>query len=300
MSVHEAVRWLHSHQQAGGALPVSSADRRPHPEVTAYCLPTLWRAGQPEMAERGLRWLLECQTEDGYWPGPDMRAPYWFDTAIVAGSLLEMVFLEASWEGRCRPAIERALVWLERACPEHSACVQTEHHDPAAPAEINLLGLAMLHSESPVLATVLHRWLGNADAVSCQGKMQHFYCYVVDAVARVNRQWAWQIAAKFARAQALDGSLAAYYDDVSPARVRSAVSWRCYPAVAQWAALWARLGYREPARRAVSFLHSRLTPYGGLTGGDGPYFPAHELTWAVKYYVDARLSLADRGDGRNS
>jgi hypothetical protein len=123
--------------------------------------------------------------------------------------------------------------------------------------------------------------------------MQHFYCYLVEAVAWVDPITACYFAGRFARARGRDGSLFAYYRETQGARLAPAAPWQCYPAIAQWATLWGRLGYRQAAEQAVCFLAARQTANGGLTGGDGPYFPDQEITWATKYYVDACLTLLE-------
>lgn len=286
-----AIAWIRNQQLDCGALPVSSRDRRPYPEVTGYCLPTLCDAKERKMAEGGLAWLLSEQNEEGWWPGPDMMTPYWFDTAMVAGSLLRLTARDRSYEADCRPAVDRAVEWLERdlvpACPP----VSTVHHEAGIPGEINLLGLALL-SEYPAIRAALDRWLQGPDVAVHAGKMQHFYCYIVEALAEVDRPSAWYYAGRFARIRSLDGSLAAYYDEGPGGRAVPTVSWRCFPAIAQWAALWARLGYRAAAEDVVAYLDAHQTSSGGLTGGDGPYFPDDEITWAAKYYLDASLTLA--------
>jgi len=292
MGLQEAVMWLRTNQLPCGALPVSSVNRNPYPEVTAYCLPTLSEVGEHQMVERAVIWLLQVQTGDGYWPGSDMTTPFWFDTAVVAGSLLSLASREESYAGSCRRAVIRAVSWLERYCGPSWPPVRAVHHDRQVPQEINLLGLTML-KEFPRLSSSLDRWLSDSSLPSSAGKMQHFYCYLVEAIADVKPGWAWRIAGRYARAQDQDGAVCAYYTDRPSGRVIGTTTWRCFPAVAQWAALWARLGYPSAARRALAFLEARQRLSGGLTGGDGPYFADEEVTWALKYYLDAHLRLAE-------
>ena len=290
MGPRDALNWLRRHQLRSGALPVSSEDRRPYPEVTGYCLTTLWRTGEREMARRAARWLLECQSEDGCWPGPDMATPFWFDTAIAAGSLLALAREDDESRAEAISAVQRAADWLAQYCVPGVPSVVTPHHHPEVPVEINLLGLAMLRQFEP-LAQALYRWLEGTGAATCSGKMQHFFCYTVEAIAITDRRYAWQIAGQFARARLLDGSLPAYLAETAEGRVIPRVTWLCYPAIAQWAALWAELGYTAAADDALLFLESRQTVSGGFTGGNGPYFPDEEVSWAAKYYLDACLAL---------
>jgi hypothetical protein len=290
MSYARALDWLRTQQLPGGAMPVSSDDPRPYPEVTGYCLPTLVAAGEVDRAGRALGWLLRAQHEEGYWTGPDGAAAFWFDTAIVAGSLGAVE--ESPEVGQARA---RAVGWLEEQCAEGHPPISAQVHDPDAPHEINLLGLS-LHQESPRLSRVLDGWMSRPDHWQSDGHLQHFYAYVVEAIMHVDRRLAWWLTGRYARARRLDGSLAAYYAEIPGGRVRTAARWCCYPALAQWAMLWARSGFREAAREALAYLEQRQRPSGGITGGDGPYFPDSELTWAAKYYLDARLALGGPDD----
>lgn len=289
-SMDSALAWLHTHQLASGALPVSSRDNRPYPEVTGYCLPTLLRAGHRETAERAAQWLLDCQHSDGYWTGPDGRTPFWFDTAVVSGSLRQVSASLPSSGYRCRRAVARALRWLQHGLHRGVPAVHTGDHDPDAPREINLLGLAM-HVDRPGFGTAYDRWVAGLGVARYAGRLQHFYCYVIEAISLVYPSAAYFWAGLFARARALDGSVAAYYAVGPSGRPVPAVSWRCFPATAQWAVLWSRLGYRTAADNAIAFLKSHQTASGGFTGGDGSYFPDEELTWAAKYYIDACLAV---------
>ena len=66
--------------------------------------------------------------------------------------------------------------------------------------------------------------------------------------------------------------------------------WVCVPAVAQYAVIWYRLGDREPADRSMRFLESVQSKSGGFRGSVGfgaTYSADEEVSWAVKYFLDA-------------
>jgi malonyl-CoA O-methyltransferase len=89
------------------------------------------------------------------------------------------------------------------------------------------------------------------------------------------------------RLQRKDGSIPAYPD----------VDWICSTGIAQYAGVWYRLGERERADRALAYLERIQNDTGGFFGSRGrgaSYMPGAEISWAVKYFLDAhRLKLAD-------
>jgi squalene-hopene/tetraprenyl-beta-curcumene cyclase len=81
----------------------------PSADVTAHMVEMLaveGKAGSPQ-AQRGIRWLLEHQEDDGSWFGR-WGANYIYGTAAVVPALV------AAGLGRSHPAIKRATEWLRR------------------------------------------------------------------------------------------------------------------------------------------------------------------------------------------
>jgi hypothetical protein len=93
-----------------------------YPETTGYIIPTLWRcadvlgyAGYAVRAERMLRWLLDLQSDEGWFPGGKWRAgrlsePSVFNTAQIVFGLVEGA--ARTDDGVCKAAAERAVEWL--------------------------------------------------------------------------------------------------------------------------------------------------------------------------------------------
>jgi malonyl-CoA O-methyltransferase len=84
-----------------------------------------------------------------------------------------------------------------------------------------------------------------------------------------------------AAAQFPDGAIPAY----------PGVDWICSTGQAQYAVIWYKLGERDRAERAVRNLERRQRRSGGFYGSWGPgarYFPGEEISWAVKYFLDAQ------------
>ena len=88
-----------------------------------------------------------------------------------------------------------------------------------------------------------------------------------------------------------DGSIPAYPD----------VDWVCSTGMAQYALVWYMLGKRRPADLALRYLEKIQNRSGGFFGSYGKgakYIPKAEISWAVKYLLDAhRLKArAERSD----
>ena len=86
--------------------------------------------------------------------------------------------------------------------------------------------------------------------------------------------------AEVARVQRPDGAVPAYPD----------VDWVCSTGIAQYAGIWYRLNEDKRADRALSYLATIQNKSGGFNGsyGEGArYIPGAEISWAVKYLLDA-------------
>jgi ubiquinone/menaquinone biosynthesis C-methylase UbiE len=66
--------------------------------------------------------------------------------------------------------------------------------------------------------------------------------------------------------------------------------WVCMSGVAQWAILGCKLGYRKEAEAALAYLGRTQELSGGFKGSTGrgaAYFPKDEVSWTVKFFLDA-------------
>ena len=72
-------------------------------------------------------------------------------------------------------------------------------------------------------------------------------------------------------------------------------TWTCSTGTAQLAIAWLKMGRREPATKAVRYLERLQHPSGGFFGSYGKgaiYFTKEEISWAVKFFIDAELLAA--------
>jgi malonyl-CoA O-methyltransferase len=60
--------------------------------------------------------------------------------------------------------------------------------------------------------------------------------------------------------------------------------------MAQLALAWYKLGITDPADKAMAYLATIQNPSGGFLGSYGNearYFPYQEISWAVKFFLEA-------------
>jgi malonyl-CoA O-methyltransferase len=121
-------------------------------------------------------------------------------------------------------------------------------------------------------------------------RLSHFHAYAMEALTEMGEMdLARQGMADVARVQRADGSIPAYPD----------VEWVCSTGMAQYAIVWYVLGDKARADRAIAYLETIQNPSGGFFGSVGKgakYIAGAEISWGVKYFLDAwRLKLMSKG-----
>ncbi len=285
-----ALEWIRHHSQWDRGVYVSSRQRILYPEVSGYLLPTLLAVGETRLAYRWARWLASVQLPDGSLLGPD-RMAYVFDTAqVVRGWLALHHDLP---DLTCN--IEKALNWVVSSAGSDGCLLVPSTHawtlpnSRRVPETIHLYAVAPLleaarRLRSTVALDVLERSLDyyktNSDVTSF-ATLIHFHAYVLEALVDLGETSLARSGAELmVRLQNPDGSLPAYPD----------VDWVCLPGVAQMAVVWYRLGMLRPANLALEYLIRQQRASGGFVGsvGEGAaYFPDEEVSWAVKFFMDA-------------
>jgi malonyl-CoA O-methyltransferase len=114
----------------------------------------------------------------------------------------------------------------------------------------------------------------------------HMFGYMMEALVELGEvALAEKGLAQAAEVQRADGSIPAY----------PGATWICSTGMAQLAVAWLKLGHAEPAQRALAYLERLQHPSGGFFGsyGDGAiYFTKEEISWGVKFFIDAELLAA--------
>jgi malonyl-CoA O-methyltransferase len=114
-------------------------------------------------------------------------------------------------------------------------------------------------------------------------ELTHFYAYIQEALIETgNGDRAAEGMRSVSQFQQRNGLVPAYHD----------VPWFCTPGMAQLAKIWFLLGENDRAHAALDAMRLFQNHTGGFYGSYGvgaEYFPADEIPWAAKYFIDAEL-----------
>lgn len=294
---HErAMDWFKSHLVPGQGIIVHTRQPVPYPEVTGYWVPTLYNWGESELARACTRWLLSIQLPDGAFPAPD-GVPYTFDTGQVMRGLCAA--LEDDVPG-AEPALRKACDWtltqvdasgrlLTPSTDQWTGIANDLIHTYVLPPLALAGRLLGVKAYEDAARFVLAYYKRQPDLVPFN-RLSHFHAYAMEALTELGElELARRGMADVARCQRADGSIPAY----------PGVNWVCSTGMAQYAIVWYALGEKARADRAIAYLEKIQNPSGGFFGsyGDGAkYIPGGEISWGVKYFLDAsRLKLRSEG-----
>ncbi len=293
-----ALNWIKSHELSTGGISVHSLHENGYPEVTGYLVPTLMEYGERELAIRLTRWLLCIQRADGAYTS-HRGVPYIFDTGQVLRGLLAM----ANEVPEVINSIERAAGYIYRNVIDNGKGGFGSRYSNDIPESVHLYVLDPLLKAGEVLNRrdyqepieyCIDFYCRHPDALKLE-TLTHFLGYELEALLDLGRS---DIARPVLH------SLQEIQSDNGAVRAKDGVSWVCSPGLAQLAVCWYKIGMWEPADKAMEWLESHQRSSGGFYGGYGrgaDYFPDAELSWAVKYYLDAHrlrlISFMDRNVG---
>lgn len=279
-----ALGWIRAHESQTGGILVHSGNANAYPEVTGYLVPTLLRYGERELAARLARWLVCIQRADGSYTSAD-GVPYVFDTGQVLRGLLAA-------RGIVRGALEAGRSAATYLCSEMIDGGRGgfgTRYSGSIPESVHLYVLPALHAAAEVLKQsefrvaadrCLEYYLASKDFLQ-MSDLTHFLGYQLEALIDLGlANKARAVLDALREQQSADGSV----------RGMGGASWVCVPGLAQIAVCWYKVGQWQPADKALAWLEAHQQPSGGFHGSYGPgasYFPNAELSWAVKFYLDA-------------
>jgi len=295
---HERARdWYRAHTVPGQGVIVHTRQPVAYPEVTGYYVPTLYQWGDADTARDWTRWLLSIQLPEGAFPAPD-GVPYTFDTGQIMRGLVAALDDVAGAEAGLRRACDWMLTQVDAASGQLKT-PSTELWSDIASDLIHTYALPPLLQAGQRLgvreyedaARFVLAYYKRQPALVPFNRLTHFHAYAMEALAELGElDLARQGMAEVARVQRADGSVPAYPD----------VGWVCSTGIAQYAIVWYALGEKARADRAIAYLEKLQNPSGGFYGSYGQgakYIAGAEISWAVKYFLDAwRLKLLSEGN----
>lgn len=304
----KAVQWIKKNSIDGKCIINNTLLPKGYPEVTGYYIPTLLRWGYRELAASFGAWLLDIQKNDGSWYDTDDTDPYVFDSAQILKGLvaikrsiretgLPFVYTEAELDER----IQKGIDWIfsnmredgrlitpsetewgeKRICSEviHLYCLQ-----PIAEAAEVYNRPDYQEKVQKILAYYKEQYM---DDILNFGLLSHFYSYVIEALVDLGDIDLARKAMKTTE-KLMDkiGFVPAYRD----------VHWCCSTGLFQQAIIWYKLGDVEHGDKAFKYACKLQNSSGGWYGSyvnpkypdeKNDYFPDGEISWAVKYFLDA-------------
>lgn len=285
-SYEKAMDWFKQHMVPGKGIIVHTKQPVPYPEVTGYFIPTLYQWEEKELARTCTRWLLSIQLPEGGFPAPD-GVPYTFDTGQImrglCAALDDMNDIEVPLRRACdwtvaqidsngRLTTPSTELWSDIA----SDLIHTYVLPPLKQAGERLGVPAYIDAANTVLA-----YYKKQEGLVPFNRLSHFHAYAMEALCELGE---WELAQRgmvdVERCQRDDGSVPAYPD----------VDWICSTGIAQYAIVWYHLGNADRAERAIRYLEKIQNKSGGFFGSYGKgakYISGAEISWAVKYFLDA-------------
>jgi malonyl-CoA O-methyltransferase len=282
-----ALRW--------GGIRVHSKHDDGYPEVTGYLVPTLLNYGEKELAKRLVNWLICIQRANGSYTNHQGVA-HIFDTGQVLRAFLAARHLVPE----SLEAARRAAEFLYRSMINNGEGGFGKQYSNDIPETVHLYVLQPLMEiaeliDKPEYVTSAERcvdfYCRHSDALRMD-TLTHFLAYELEALIDLGRE---DLTIPILEA------LNEKQSDSGAVRAKNTAPWVCIPGLAQLAVCWYKVGDYEAADSALSWLEEHQRSSGGFLGSVGrkaDYFPNVELSWAVKYYLDAHclrvVSFIDR------
>jgi malonyl-CoA O-methyltransferase len=302
-SIKKAFLWIENNSIQNEGIIVNTQMKISYPEVTGYYIPTLLTWNDKERAIAYSQWLCEVQHESGSWRDPAGKIDCIFDTGQIFRGLLEVY--ELNHDDNIKQALQKACQWLLTQIDDDGVidAPDVAAWDGTVPDYILLYALepilrvaTLLKDEALILKSkkAIDNFLSKTDLTnfSC---LSHFHAYIMEALCDLGyRERALEGMSIIEKLQRKDGSVPAYIDK----------KWVCSTAMFQYAIVWYKLDKTEQADKVFTYALNLQNSSGGWYGSYGEpyktlsklgrfipsfgmYFPKAEISWAVKYFLDA-------------
>lgn len=294
--VRKAIAWVRKNQVPGQGILPNHKETRPTQEVTGYLIDSLYRVGEKPFAVELARWEASVQHPSGAFTAID-GVPYTFDTAQVIRGFLTLVDDHPEFEKPLR----RACDYVDKMIVASGEVTHESYQMWKLPDGSSLSEYGNLYVLPPMLQAGkklrepryveaakrgMEYFRKKPDLVEFKptlGMLSHYMGYMMEALVDLGEiELAKKGLAQAKRVQRSDGWIPAF----------PGAKWTCSTGLAQLAIAWYKLGEREPADAAMNVLYGLQNPSGGFYGGYGKgatYFPDGEISWAVKFLIDAYL-----------
>lgn len=287
-SYHKAIKWLKDNQLPNGGIIINSKNKTAYPEVTGYIIPTLYNWGEKELARDLVLWLIKQQNQDGSFSAPD-GTPYTFDTGQVIRGFISALGDIPEVEQPLRKACDWVLTQIKE--DGRLSTPATDMWGSIADDRIHIYVLPPLMEAGNRLnepryidaaKKVLNYYKKREDIIDFN-TLSHFYAYIIEGLVDLGElSLATEAMKKIGAIQRVDGSIPAYKEK----------DWICSTGIAQFCVIWYKMGRKDLADKSLKYLEKIQNKDGGFYGSYGnqaDYFKDTEISWAVKYFLDAYM-----------
>lgn len=297
--LNNAKKWVVNNTVDNKGIIVSTEDNKLiYPEVTGYYIPTLIKYGDIERAKNYGDYLLTIQNNNGSWNEPSGKIPYTFDTGMILKGLAALVDAGLDTNNKYKEALVKGADYI-LSMQRSNGSIATEDYswwnlpyEKKVPEAIHIYCLEPIRYVGKItnndkyeqcIRKALDFYL-QLENLTDFNTLSHFNAYIIEGLIDIGEiERAKRAINLIALHQRLDGSVSAY----------SNVDFVCSTGLFQYAICWYKLGEKDKGDKAFAYASSLQNKSGGWFGSymvarDKPnYFPEYEISWAVKYYLDA-------------
>lgn len=306
-AAQRARKWIKRNTIQKNGIVITSKQREIYQEVTGYYIPTLIQWGMRDEAIAYAKYLCGVQQPSGAWMNYDGTG----ESVFNSGQVLRGLAAVADIYPEAKMSLITGCDWLISNINEEGRLVST----PGTEWPTNGINSELIHLYClPALreAGIKYQRDDYLQAVNRAvdyykknyredienfNYLSHFYAYVLEALTDLGEIEIVKAAMhKIKKLQRIDGAVPAYKN----------CHWVCSTGLFQLAIIWFKLGNWNDGNKAFDYAVSLQNKSGGWYGGypakfrllDGKtitlanneevtYFPNEEISWAVKYFLDA-------------
>lgn len=305
-----ALEWISKNTIDGNGIAVTSKEQVIYPEVTGYYIPSLLQWGERDRACAYARHLCSIQKKDGSWYDCQDKDPYVFDSAQILKGLIAIRSIMPEVDGN----IIKGCDWILSNMQPDGRLV-TPSKDAWGDNEDFCSELIHIYCLSPIkeAGEIFHKpeYIESVnkilnyykrekmDRIKNFSLLSHFYAYVMEGLFDLGEIDLCRESME---------RLEKYRNSKNGIPGLNDVPWVCSTGMFQLAIVWYKLGELEKGNSLFYYALSLQNESGGWYGSyPAPgfmakfymgrkkpyYFPDAEISWAVKYFLDA-LALKEK------
>ena len=300
----KALMWIEKNTIDGNGIAVTSKEQVIYPEVTGYYIPTLLKWGEKDRACAYAKHLCSIQKKDGSWYDPTDSAPYVFDSAQILKGLIAIRKIMPEVDEHIIKGVDWILTNMQEdgrlTTPDMSSwgdnedfCSELIHIYCLSPIREAGEIFGRQDYKDAVDKILSYYKRKKMDRIKNFSLLSHFYAYIMEGLFDLGEVDLCRESME---------RLEKYRNSKQGIPGLNDVPWVCSTGMFQLAIVWYKLGDLERGNSLFEYALSLQNETGGWYGSYSVpgfwtrfyrgrkkpyYFPDAEISWAVKYYLDA-------------